>query len=137
MGMHPVMGGGRGMLPGTGLVRRGQELPEGKKLPKGLVGRVWREFARPYRLRLFLLLGAIAATSVLTVLPARLIEVIVDAISQPAPGAATAINLAALGLIGVALAAGGFSLWQRYLSAWIGEELIFDLRRALFDHVQR
>ena len=137
MGMHPVMGGGRGMLPGTGLVRRGQEVPEGKKLPKGLVGRVWREFARPYRLRLFLLLGAIAATSVLTVLPARLIEVIVDAISQPAPGAATAINLAALGLIGVALAAGGFSLWQRYLSAWIGEELIFDLRRALFDHVQR
>ena len=137
MGMHPVMGGGRGMLPGTGLVRRGQDLPEGQRLPKGLVGRVWRQFARPYRRRLFLLLFAIGATSVLTVLPARLIEVIVDAISQPDAGATVRINLAALGLVGVALAAGGFSLWQRYLSAWVGEELIFDLRRALFDHVQR
>ena len=37
------------MMPGTGLARRGVDGDADKKLPKGLVGRVWRDVARPYR----------------------------------------------------------------------------------------
>ena len=32
---------------------------------------------------------------------------------------------------------GALSLWERYLSSTIGEGLIYDLRTALYDHVQR
>jgi ATP-binding cassette subfamily B protein len=137
MSMGPNLAGGRGMLPGTGFVRAGTEVAPGQRLPKGLVRRVWREFARPYRARLVRLLVAIAGSAVLAVVPARLIKAIVDALSSPSPGALRTVNLTALGLVVVALGAVALSLWQRYLSSWIGEELIFDLRRALFDHVQR
>ena len=141
-GMGPPMGGpplgvGRGMRAGLGAVRRGQEVEPGQKLPKGLVRRVWREFARPYRRRLLMLLGTIAAASALTAVSPLLFGHIVTLISDRPPGAERALTIAALALVAVALAGAGLSLWQRWLSAWIGEELIFDLRRTLYDHVQR
>ncbi|HVM14637.1 MAG TPA: ABC transporter ATP-binding protein [Egibacteraceae bacterium] len=138
-GLSPTrMGGGRGMVPGTTLVREGARLPEGGKLPKGLVARVWREFARPYRGRLALLLFAIAGASTLTVLPTRIIGFIVDVIEPPhGPGAARSLNLLVAAFLAVAVGAAVFSLWQRHLSTWIGERLVFDLRRRVFEHVLR
>ena len=136
----PRMGGGRGMVPNLGMVRRGQDPPRDHKLPKGLVRRVWREFAVPYRRRLLLLLIAIVGASALVVVPARLLGPIVDTITPgPAAGAEARGQLDLLigVLVGTALAGGGFSLWQRYLSARIGEDLIYDLRRLVYDHVQR
>ncbi len=144
----PRLGGGSGMMPGTGRVRQGLEVGKGTRLPKGLVGRVWREFARPYRGRLALLVVAIAGASTLTVLPARVIGEIVDVLEGAggrAGAAREAFAAQATGrldllvglLVLIALGAAGFSLWQRYLSASIGEHLIYDLRRATFDHVQR
>ena len=125
------------MLPGTGLVRRGQST--GGRLPKGLIGRVWRSFARPYRARLVALLAAIGGASALVVLPAVVIGEIVGVLSQPeeigAPG--SRLTLLAAGLVAIAVGAAGLSLVQRWLSASIGESLIYDLRRRLFDHVQR
>jgi ATP-binding cassette, subfamily B, bacterial len=47
------------------------------------------------------------------------------------------IDLIGLAAIGVALANAALSLTQRWFSARIGEGLIFDLRTALYDHVQR
>src|SRR5687768_7557910 len=133
----PSMGGGRGMMPGTGLVRRGAEGDADKKLPKGLVGRVWRDVARPYRGKLAQLGVAISVASILAVLPAKLIEPLVNALSDPGPDAGSVVVRFGLGLMVVAVAAAGASLWQRWLSAWIGEELIYDLRARLYDHVQR
>ena len=43
----------------------------------------------------------------------------------------------AAGAVGLALAVAGLSLVQRWYSARIGEGLIYDMRIALFDHVQR
>jgi ATP-binding cassette, subfamily B, bacterial len=127
-GMCPTrLGGGRGMMPGTGLIRGGQ-VTETQRLPKGLVGRVWREIARPYRGRLALLVVAIVGASTLSVLPARLLGAIVDVFTPPvADDAGRALNLLFLALLGVAVGAAVFSLWQRYLAAWIGEQVIFDL----------
>ncbi|HVL99102.1 MAG TPA: ABC transporter ATP-binding protein [Egibacteraceae bacterium] len=142
-GMGPLgmgsarLGGGRGMVPGTRLVREGAQLPPGGKLPQGLVGRVWREFARPYRRRLSMLIVAIVGASALTVVPALVFRGIVNVISAPGPAAVRDLNLLALVAVGLALVAAAFSLWQRYLVAWIGEHLVLDLRRRLFDHVQR
>ncbi|MDP8970795.1 MAG: ABC transporter ATP-binding protein/permease [Actinomycetota bacterium] len=133
------MGSGmsRGLLPGTGWVRRGVELAPGQRLPKGLLGRVWRVFARPYLPRLLLLLLVIAAAAALTVVPAAIFKGMLDAVTRPGDGALRTLNLLALAAVAVAVANAGLSLWQRYLSSWVGERLIFDLRRALYDHVQR
>ncbi len=136
MGMGPSMGGGRGMVPGRSAVHGGID-PDKARLPKGLVRRVWREVAGPYRGQLVLLLFTITMSSALVVLPARLIQPIVDAISDGGSGAADTVTRFALLLVGIAVIGAGFSLWQRYLSARIGELLIYDLRRMLYDHVQR
>jgi ATP-binding cassette subfamily B protein len=135
-GGGPSLGGGRGMMPGLRNARRGLDA-DGAKLPKGLVRRVWREVAGPYRGQLVLLLFTITMSSALLVLPARLIQPIVDALSDGGPDAADTVTRFALLLIGIAVVGAGFSLWQRYLSARIGELLIYDLRRMLYDHVQR
>jgi ATP-binding cassette, subfamily B, bacterial len=123
------------MMPGA---RRGADVAGGAKLPKGLIRRVWRDFALPYRGRLLLLLFAIAGASTLTVLPARVIGEIIDVIEGGgAPGAGGRLNVLAVLLVVIAAGATAFSLWQRYLSSYIGERLIYDLRRQVFDHVLR
>jgi ATP-binding cassette subfamily B protein len=131
------MGAGHGMMPGIGRVRRGVEGDANKKLPKGLVGRVWRDVARPYRAKLAQLVLAISVASILIVVPAKLIEPIVNALSGRGPGASATVWRYSIALVVVALAAAGASVWQRWLSSWIGEELIYDLRARLYDHVQR
>ncbi|CAN5575530.1 ABC transporter ATP-binding protein [soil metagenome] len=138
MSMGPgMMNGGHGMLPGTGRVRRGQEMAEGKKLPKGLIKRVWQTFARPYRVRLVLLVVTITIAAALVSVPPRLIGAIVTLISEQPPGAERLVTLYALAMVGVAVVTSGLSVWQRYLSSYVGEQLIHDLRRSLYDHVQR
>src|SRR5205814_4447876 len=47
------------------------------------------------------------------------------------------INVLAGIAVGLALLTAGLSVVQRWWSSRIGEGLIFDLRTALFDHVQR
>ena len=123
------------MMPGTRQVRRGQEADRDVGL--GLIARVWRTFARPYRTRLVLLIVLISLASVLTVIPPRIVGLVVDTISDPTTDAATRIAWLSAALVGVAVLTSGLSIVQRYLSAWIGEQLIHDLRRTLFDHVQR
>ena len=125
------------MLPGTSMVRRGLDVDLTQPLPKGLIGRVWREFARPYRTRLVGLLATITVASALVMAPPVLIGQIVDALDRRPPDAARTVTIYAAGLIVLAVAGAGFSLAQRYLSSWLGEQLIRDLRQRLFGHVQR
>jgi len=132
------MWGGGGMSPGLASIRRGMPDPRSaKKLPKGLIRRVWRSFARPYRWMLLLLLVAISGAASLSVATPLVIREIIDTITRGGEGAGTRINWLALVMVGVALGAAGLSLLQRYASAWVGERLIFDLRSRLYDHVQR
>ena len=104
------------------------------KVPKGLIGRVWRSFARPYRRRLSVLFLTIAASSGLAVVPTILVGQLIDrAVLQ---GDVTLVRVIAGLAVLVAVVIALASLAQRYLSSWIGERLILDLRSALFDHVQ-
>lgn len=133
-----MWGGGGGMSPGLASIRRGMPDPRtAKRLPKGLVRRVWRSFARPYRWMLLLLLVAISGAASLSVATPLVIREIIDTITRGGEGAGTRINWLALIMVAVALGAAGLSLLQRYASAWVGERLIFDLRSRLYDHVQR
>ena len=138
MSFHsPMLSGGRPMMPGTRNVRRGLDGNREVGLRSGLIGRVWSSFAKPYRGKLILLIGLISVASTLTVAPPWLVGRIVDTLSEPPEGAMGRVTLLALGLVGVAVVTSLLSIAQRYYSAWIGEQLIHDLRRSLFDHVQR
>ncbi|MEN0136118.1 MAG: ABC transporter ATP-binding protein [Rhodococcus sp. (in: high G+C Gram-positive bacteria)] len=92
-------------------------------------------FARPHRRNLawYLLLSVVtAALAVATpVLAGRVVNAIVggDAVS-------VIVRLAALIAV-IAVLESALALWTRWLSASIGEDLILDLRTAVFDHVQR
>ena len=60
---------------------------------------------------------------------------VVDAIVNQRP---FRVVLTLAGVIAViALVEAGLGIWMRWLSARIGEDLILDLRRAVFDHVQQ
>jgi ATP-binding cassette subfamily B protein len=114
---------------------RPNELDDDVKLSKGLIWRVIR-FARPYRNKLLALLVAILLSSVLgVVIPPWLSKRIFDE-------ALLERNLSLLNVLALMYLAAiaGNSLVQifaRWISSSIGEGLIFDLRVALFDHIQR
>lgn len=53
-----------------------------RRLPKGLIVRVWRQFMRPYRRILFVLLLAMVLASVITVAFAPLTGAMIDTIPE-------------------------------------------------------
>ncbi|MEU3269535.1 ABC transporter ATP-binding protein [Saccharomonospora sp. NPDC006951] len=111
---------------------RAGDVPKG--LRRGTVSRVAR-FARPHwrSLGIFLALTVVSAVLAVTtpLLAGRVVDVIVSG------GAAATVVLLALAIAGLAIADAGFGLAERWQSARIGEGLIFDLRKAVFEHVQR
>jgi len=111
-----------------------QLLEPGTRLSRGLAKRVWG-FARRYRLQITLYLLAIGFSSVVGVLPPLLVRALInDAIPRKSLHLVDLVGLAA---VGIALANAALALAQRFFSARIGEGLIYDLRTAVFDHVQR
>ena len=82
-----------------------------------------------------LFLVVLVAEALLTITPTLLIRQIVDGLR----GGTDEGHLTVLALLMVVAALGDavLTLVERWFSARIGEGLIFDLRAALFDHVQR
>jgi len=111
---------------------RADEAPKG--LAPGTVRRV-AAFARPHwrRLAVFGVLTVIAAVLAVStpLLAGRVVDVIVDG-----EDADMVVNLALI-IAGVAIADAAIGLAERWQSAHIGEGLIYDLRRVVFEHVQR
>ncbi|MER6789295.1 ABC transporter ATP-binding protein [Streptomyces sp. NPDC000658] len=92
-------------------------------------------FARPHRRRiaLFVVLGML--TALLAVATPVLAGRVVDAIVSHGD-ADTVVHLALL-IAGIAVLEAALGILGRRLSATLGEGLILDLRKAVFDHVQR
>lgn len=111
-----------------------QELDKDVKLSKGIVRRVV-QFARPYRLKLLALLVVIAVGSVFSVLfPVLLTKSIIDdAIGKHN---LHLLNILVLGWVVVLVGQAVTQIATRWLASSIGEGLIYDLRVALYDHVQ-
>src|SRR5437868_1192523 len=114
---------------------RGRDHLKGKSIDRHIVRRVWT-FARPYRRMIFGFLATIVAASLLGIVPPLVFRRLIDMLGSNHRSFASVNRLAAVAL---ALAAGdaALSVLQRWWSARIGEGLIFQLRSALFDHVQR
>jgi len=113
---------------------RGKDHLKGKSLDRGIVRRVWT-FARPYRRLILGFLATIIVGSFIGIIPPLIFRRIINnAIPNKDLGA---ISVLAFFAVGLALLDAGLSVVQRWWSSRIGEGLIFDLRTALFDHVQR
>ena len=124
-----VSGGGRARQ-----ARLDPDQLERSRIDRATVRRAWR-FARPYHRLIVLYLGTIVLSSLVAVLPPLVFKRLIDvAIPERDFGLA---NLLVLGAVAVALAETLLRLGNRWFSARIGEGLIFDLRVALYDHVQR
>ncbi|MGH4013309.1 MAG: ABC transporter ATP-binding protein [Pseudonocardiaceae bacterium] len=92
-------------------------------------------FAKPHRWSLLVFLALSTVSAVFAVATPVLAGRVVDAIVERA-GAGLVIGLALL-IAAVAVVDAGVGLASRWQSARIGEGLILDLRRVVFEHVQR
>jgi ATP-binding cassette subfamily B protein len=98
------------------------------------LGRAW-EFASPYKWDIIGFLAAIVLSAVLALAPPLLFRAILDrAIPDGNRGLITTL---AVILVIAAMGDAVLAIVQRWLSSRIGEGLIYDLRVALFDKVQR
>src|SRR5215207_5191946 len=114
--------------------RRDPSAVKGKKLERALLRRVYR-MTRPYRAALIGFLIVVIIGAVLGAIPALLFRALIDT-AIPDKDQTLVLCLAAAA-VAIALATAGLNLLQRWYSSRVGEGLIYDMRVALFDHVQR
>jgi ATP-binding cassette subfamily B protein len=121
--MHPAIHG----------FGRDAKAVKGKKIERDLVRRVLR-LARPYRAQLIGFVVTVILAAVISAVPPLILRALIDtAIPEKDRGLVGALAAA---VVFLAVLNAGLTLVQRYYSAKIGEGLIFDMRTALFDHVQ-
>lgn len=105
-----------------------------KKIDRAILWRIY-DFARPYRRGLIIFLVLSVASAILTVatpvLAGRVVDVIVDG------GNERQVVILALLIAGIALLDAAVGIAERWQSSKIGEGLILDLRRSVFNHVQK
>jgi ATP-binding cassette subfamily B protein len=105
-----------------------------QRLKPGTVRRI-ASYARPYRWTLALYLAATSVSAVTVIAVPLLLKTLIDRGILPRH---TAVVLWVAGLVaGLAVFGALLSIGQRWLSARIGEGLIYDLRTQVFEHVQR
>ncbi len=114
--------------------RRDPDAVRGKRVERQLLLRVFR-MTRPYRAALIGFIISVIAAAIVGVIPALLFRSLLDT-AVPNKDQTLVLELA-VAAVAVALASAGLSLVQRWYSARVGEGLIYDMRVALFDHVQR
>lgn len=125
MGMH------RG---GWGAFLRYDEKNDQTQVSGALIKRV-ATYAKPYWQRISFLLLAIIISSLLDLISPLLYR---DLLDNALPNADVArLNLLALGLIGLPIATRLIGVGQTYLSASVGEGVIYDLRKSLYTHMHR
>jgi ATP-binding cassette subfamily B protein len=132
-GMGGGMGGHGGM--GFGLMRsmRRDDSVKHQQLSPG-IGRRILEFARPYRRMLAVFLVLIVLDAVISAANPLIYRSIIDTgIRHHRTG--YILDLALL-VAGLAILDAGVSLWQRWVSARVGEGLIYDMRTKVFEHIQ-
>ena len=114
--------------------RRDPDALRGKRVERELIRRVLG-LTHPYRRALIGFLVTVLLAAAVGVVPAFLVRALLDdAVKNKNEGLVLALAAAA---VGVALATAALSLMQRWYSSRVGEGLIYDMRVALFDHVQR
>lgn len=99
-----------------------------------LLRRVFR-YAQPYRRQIAIMFGTIVASSLLgLVAPLILREIIDNALPERDLELLTTLSVL---LVLAPLVNAAVLVYQRWLNASIGEGLIYDLRKGLFEHLQK
>jgi ABC-type multidrug transport system fused ATPase/permease subunit len=98
-------------------------------------GAVLWQLVRPYRRKAVIATGALLAATAASLAPPYLAKLAIDdGIRAGDLGALTWIVVA---FVGAALGALVLSSLQTYLTSWVGERALADLRTRLFDHLQK
>ena len=121
--MHPAVHG----------FGRDAKAVKGKKLERDLLRRVL-QLARPYRKQLIGFVITVILAAVISAVPPLILRALIDTAIPEKDR--QLVGFLAFAAVFLALLNAGLTLIQRYYSARIGEGLIFDMRTALFDHVQ-
>ena len=116
------------------MLPRDREAVKDASIDGRVIRRAWA-FARPFRWAIVGFLGSIVVDALIALLPPLIFRAIIDT-AIPAGDRRQIWLLAGLA-VGVAIGDAGLAIVQRWYSARIGEGLIYDLRVALFDKVQR
>jgi len=104
-----------------------------QKLKPGTIKRIVG-FAKPYKRPLALYLVTVVVDALLVVATPLLLKRLID--EGVIPGNSGLVTSLAVAVAAIALIDALFNMIGRWYSAKIGEGLIFDLRSAVFDHVQ-
>jgi ATP-binding cassette subfamily B protein len=93
------------------------------------------DYGRPYARGIAVMLLIIVVTTLLSLIPPLLTRSLIDQVLPQRNF--RGLYLLALGMIAIPVVTGVLGVGQRYLSANIGEGVIYDLRVALFNHMQK
>ncbi len=113
--------------------RRGPERPDDPALRRANLRRVGALFG-PYWRRLSGLLALIVLAAALGVVPAFLLKRALEAIQQ---NDTRSLSINAGAMIAIAVITGALSVVQTLLSNQVGQQVMHDLRAAVFRHLQR
>jgi ATP-binding cassette subfamily B protein len=104
------------------------------KVDRALLGRVWG-YAKPYLTPMVLMLLAIVVTTLIELVPPLLYRDLFDNVLPNKDfGRLTFLGLL---MLAVPIFNNVVGVGERYLSARIGEGIIFDLRQGMYEHLQR
>ncbi len=131
-------GGGGG---GRGTFGRGGDpdakRPEDPALRRANTRRIVALF-RPYRRSLSLLLGLIAVSAAISMIPAFLLRELLDNVFAAGTDVDTGeLDFLVAGMIAIPIVTGIIGVGQTWLSNRIGQDVMHDLRAAVYAHLQR
>ena len=92
-------------------------------------------YAKPHTWSVIIVLVTILSISLLELIPPLLYRDLIDNVLPNSD--VRRLNVVALIMLAIPLLTGAISVVQRYFSAMAGEGIIFDLRRQMYDHLQR
>ena len=113
-------------------MRRGDSA-RGQKVTAGTTLRILR-FAAPYRRLLLLFLALVTVDAVIGAVSPLILRAIIN--NGILAGDAAVVVTLALIVAGLALVDASLSLGERFVSARVGEGLVFDMRTKIFSHIQ-
>ncbi|GAB5491618.1 MAG: ABC transporter ATP-binding protein [Phototrophicaceae bacterium] len=108
-------------------------------ISRGLILRVLK-YAKPYQSRILVMLGMILVTTILGTLTPLIFRELIDNVlieSGENFGNMSRLNILALGLVLIPIVSGVIRIFQRRINASVGEGVIYDLRVALYEHLQK
>jgi len=122
---------------GPGAMRSREEL-KGRHIAPGTIRRALG-FAKPYKVQVVLFLAATIAGSFVAIIPPLLFKRLLDGLNTHTITVTkhSELNVIAFAAVAMAFGIAMLSLSGRWFASRVGEGLIYDLRVALFDHVQR